>query len=70
MPITYQIFFGWWDAEILKIVKDFRKEIQEVIGEKRAISYLLQNLSVIVQLGNAISKMGKVGPTQKHDVTI
>ena len=71
MPITYfKKHFAWWDAKILKIVKEFGKEIHEVISQKRATSYLLQNLSVAVQLGNATSKMEIVGPTQKHDVTI
>ena len=59
--------FGSQRPEKLKFIKDIGMKIQDVTGEKRATSYLLQSLSMTVQRGNAASIMGTVGPTRKLD---
>ena len=59
--------FGSQRPEKLKFIKDIGMKIQDVTGEKRATSYLLQSLSMTVQRGNASSIMGTVGTNRKLD---
>ena len=63
-PIAMETF-GSFGQESLKFIKDLGKRIQENTGDKHAISYLIQSLSMTVQRGNAASILGTVGETKK-----
>ena len=66
MPIAVETF-GSWGQDSLKFIKEIGKRIQEVTGEKRSTSYLIQSISMSIQRGNAASILGTVGPTRKLD---
>ena len=65
-PIAIETY-GSWGSESLTFIKEVGKRIQENKGEKLAISYLIQSLSMTVQRGNASSILGTVGETKKLD---
>ena len=56
-----------WDQPEMFFIKEIGKRIQEVTGEKRSTSYLIQSISMSIQRGNAASILGTVGPTRKLD---
>ena len=57
MPVAVETF-GAWGPQGLKLIKDIGKRICEVSGEKRSTFFLLQNISMAVQRGNAACIVG------------
>jgi hypothetical protein len=53
---------GIWGPEATTFLKSIGQRISEVTNEKRATSYLLQRLSVVLQRGNAASILGSLPP--------
>jgi len=53
---------GVWTKEALKFLREVRRRIAVVTGEKRFKSFLLQGLSPTIQRGNAASLLGTVPP--------
>jgi hypothetical protein len=49
---------GPWDAEGLRLVREIGVRIVSVTGEPRAVSYLLQRMSLAVQRGNVAAILG------------
>ena len=45
----------------LAFLKDLGRRMRQVTGEERSLSYLLQRVSVAVQMGNAASVLGTTG---------
>ena len=46
--------YGAYGPQGLKLVKQIGKKIQDATGEKLSTFYLLQNISMAIQRGNAI----------------
>ena len=51
---------GTWGEEGLKLIKRIGELMQNVTGEKRSTSFLIQRISVAVQKGNAAAILGTV----------
>ena len=54
MPIVVETF----GTTGLNLLKEIGNNIESETGEKRATSYLLQNISMAIQRGNAHSVLG------------
>ena len=57
VPVAVETF-GAWGPQGLKLIKDIGKRICEVSGEKRSTFFLLQNISMVIQRGNAACIVG------------
>ena len=55
---------GPWNIEGLAFVRELGRRISQVTGDPRETTYLLQRLSVAVQLGNVASFVGSL-PTRE-----
>ena len=66
MPVAVETF-GAWGSQGLKLVKDIGRKICEATGEKRSTYFLLQNISMAIQRGNAASILGTVKSGKKLD---
>ena len=61
MTAKYQCIFG---PQLLAFVKKLGRKLSYQTGEEKAATYLIQRLSMAVQLGNAISFLG--GLSSQH----
>lgn len=59
MPVVVETF-GAWGSQGLSLIKEIGRKIREVTGEKRSTFYLLQNISMAIQRGNAPCIIGTV----------
>jgi hypothetical protein len=50
--------YGAYGPQALKLIKKIGKKIQEATGEKLSTFYLMQNISMAIQRGNAASIRG------------
>ena len=66
MPIAVETF-GAWGSQGLKLIKEIGRKIQDVTGEKRSTFYLLQNISMAIQRGNASCVIGTVPVSEGLD---
>ena len=57
---NYLCPFGAWGSQGLKLIKEIGRKICDVTGEKRSTFYLLQNISMAIQRGNAACIVGTV----------
>ena len=57
VPVAVETF-GAWGPQGLKLIKDIGKRICEVSGEKRSTFFLLQNIYMAIQRGNAACIVG------------
>ena len=55
---------GVFGKDALKLIKAIGTKITEVTHEKKATSYLIQRLSIIIQRGNVASVLGTVPPSK------
>ena len=66
VPIAVETF-GAWGSQGLKLIKEIGRKIQDVTGEKRSTFYLLQNISMAIQRGNASCVIGTVPVSEGLD---
>ena len=66
VPVCVETF-GAWGSQGLKLVKEIGKLIQDVTYEKRSTFYLLQNISMAIQRGNAACIVGRVPASEGLD---
>ena len=59
VPVAVETF-GAWGSQGLKLMKEIGRKIREVTGEKRSTFFLLQNISMAIQRGNASCVIGTV----------
>ena len=59
MPVAVETF-GAWGSQGLKLIKEIGRKISDVTGERRSTFFLLQNISMAIQLGNAACIIGTV----------
>ena len=59
VPVAVETF-GAWGSQGLKLIKEIGRKICDVTGEKRSTFYLLQNISMAIQRGNAACIVGTV----------
>ena len=59
--------FGAWGSQGLKLIKEIGRRIQDVTGEKRSTFFLLQNISIAIQRGNAACIIGSAPATEGLD---
>ena len=52
--------YGAYGPQGIKLVKQIGKKIQDATGEKLSTFYLLQNISMAIQRGNAACIIGTV----------
>ena len=51
---------GAWNMEGLDFVRELGRRLSEVTGDQQETAFLLQRISMAVQLGNAASVMGSL----------
>ena len=66
IPVAVETF-GAWGSQGLNLIKDIGRRIQDVTGEKRSTFFLLQNISMAVQRGNAQCIIGTVPVSEGLD---
>ena len=59
--------FGAWGSQGLKLIKEIGSRIREVTREKRSTFFLMQNISMAIQRGNAQSIIGIVPVSEGLD---
>ena len=52
---------GVFGPEALSFIQDLSRHLRQVTGEPRSLEYLLQQISVAVQQGNAAAVLGTMG---------
>ena len=52
MPVAVETFWAW-GSQGLKLKKEIGRKISDATGEKRSTFFLLQNISMAIQRGNA-----------------
>ena len=50
--------WGTCSPQVIKLVKQIGKKIQDATGEKLSTLYLFQSISIAIQKGNAVCMMG------------
>ena len=55
--------FGAFGPKGLKLLKKIGRKVHEATGEKRSMSYLIQNVSMAIQRANAVCVMGTASTT-------
>ena len=58
---------GAWGTNGHKLVKEIGKKVEEETGEKRATSYLFQQISIAIQRGNSSCVLGTVPHSRGWD---
>ena len=53
--------FGAFGPKGLKLLKKIGRKVHEATGEKRSMSYLIQNISIAIQRANTPTTMGLEG---------
>ena len=66
VPVAVETF-GAWGSQGLSLIKEIGAKIREVTGEKRSTFYLLQNISMAIQRGNAACIIGTVPVSEGLD---
>ena len=59
--VAKYIALGAIGPKSLAFIRDLGYRMQQRTGEERALTYLLQRLSVAIQRGNLASAMGSIG---------
>ena len=52
---------GVFGPKALSFIQDLSRHLRQVTGEPRSLEYLLQQISVAVQQGNAAAVLGTMG---------
>ena len=55
--------YGAYGPQVIKLVKQIGKKIQDATGEKLSTFYLFQSISMAIQKGNVVCVMGLVKNT-------
>ena len=66
VPVAVETY-GAWGSQGLNLIKEIGKRICEVTGEKKSTFYLLQNISMAIQRGNASCVIGTVPVSEGLD---
>ena len=66
VPVAVETF-GAWGSQGLKLIKEIGRKICDITGEKRSTFFLLQNISMAIQRGNAACIIGTVPVSEGLD---
>ena len=66
MPVAVETF-GAWGSQGLKLIKEIGRKICDITGEKRSTFFLLQNILMAIQRGNAACIIGTVPVSEGLD---
>jgi hypothetical protein len=59
--------FGSWGPEGHKLVKEIGKKVMEETGNKRSSFFLFQQITMVIQRGNASCVIGTVPQSEEHE---
>ena len=59
--------FGPWSSDSLKLIDKIGKKLNDISGDRRSKSFLIQRLSMAIQRGNASCIMSTFPPTSTFD---